>query len=107
MGPSKTPTKLEREWMNAAREYGCIACRIDGHFRPAVIHHIVHANKRMGHLFTLPLCEPGHHQHGDQLDLISVHPWKKRFEAKYGTQLELLAKLKEELGVFDAYEVQQ
>ncbi len=104
MGPSKPPTKHERGWMDRIVEYGCIACRLDGEEpRPTTAHHIVSGGKRMGHLFTLPLCDPGHHQGGQPLGLISVHPWKARFEDRYGTQLELLAKLKVELGIFDEY----
>lgn len=105
MGPSKPPNKHEREWMDRIADYGCIACRLDGNFRPAAVHHIVDGNRRMGHLFTLPLCDPGHHQNGQPLGLVSVHPWKARFEQRYGTQLELLAKLKVELGYFDEYTV--
>lgn len=101
MGPSKTPNKLERKWMQRVAEYGCVACRMEGNFRPAAVHHLVSGNKRMGHLFTIGLCDPGHHKNGEHLGMISVHPYKARFEAKYGTELELLAKLKEELGVFD------
>lgn len=104
MGPSKTPTKAEAEWMAMARDFGCIACFLDGNQRDAAVHHIVSGNRRMGHLFTIGLCDPGHHQHGDQFGMISVHPWKARFERQYGTQLELLARLKVELGVFDAAE---
>lgn len=59
----------------------------------------------MGHLFTIGLCDPGHHQNGQQFGMISVHPWKARFEAKYGSQLDLLARLKVELGFFDEYKV--
>jgi len=39
------------------------------------------------------------------LGLVSRHPFKARFEAKYGTELELLAMLKQKLGFFDGYEV--
>lgn len=104
MGPSKTPNKIEREWLAAVASFGCIACHIDGHFRACAVHHIVVANKRMGHLFTIGLCDPGHHQNGQSLGMISVHPWRARFEAKYGTQLELLGRLKTELGVYDKWE---
>lgn len=104
MGPSKPPNKIEREWMAAVRSFGCIACYIDGNFRHCAVHHIVVAGRRMGHLFTIGLCDPGHHQNGQQFGMISVHPWKARFEAKYGTQLELLGRLKVELGVYDKWE---
>lgn len=52
----------------------------------------------MGHLFTLPLC-PDHHTGSAKGP--SVHGAKKSFERKYGTQLELLAELQVELGVYD------
>ena len=42
---------------------------------------------------VLPLCGP-HHQTGGP-GAPSIHPWKARFEAKYGTQAELLAKVAE------------
>lgn len=52
----------------------------------------------MGHLHSLPLCDPGHHQQGQQLGLVSRHPWKAKFEQRYGTEEELLARLRAELG---------
>lgn len=89
------PTAAEREWMDAIVAYGCVACRIDGHApRPTAVHHILRGGQRIGHLFTLSLCDPGHHQGGEQFGLISRHPYKARFEAKYGTELELLARLR-------------
>jgi hypothetical protein len=72
---------------------GCIACMKDGVFSPLVsIHHIDGRTKPGCHQLVLPLCA-GHHQDGTGEDktLIAVHPWKARFEARYGTQLELLA----------------
>lgn len=99
MGPSKTPNKAEREWMTKAARVGCLACRQEGHYSQATLHHITSGFRRMGHLFTIPLCH-WHHQIGDD-ERPSVHGAKKRFEAKYGTQLELLAELKKELGVYD------
>ena len=100
MGPSKTPTKAEREWMDAITEAGCIACYIDGNFRHGAVHHIVRG-KRLGHLFTICLCDPGHHKQGSSLGMISFHDRRKTFEAKYGTEFELLAMTKQRLGVFD------
>lgn len=100
MGPSKSPTKQEREWMDRVQAYGCCACRKDGHyFEPAEIHHIVSGNKRMGHMFSLPLCSR-HHRHGTQ-DEPSIHPWKARFVKRYGSELQLLAELQVALGVYD------
>jgi hypothetical protein len=104
----RTPTALEERWLAAIVAHGCIACKIDIPNAPTwqtpAVHHIVVGGRRLGHLFTLPLCDPGHHQGGYALGLTSRHPWKARFEAKYGTEFELLARLKQELGVFDRAE---
>lgn len=99
MGPSKPPTKPEREWMARIADIGCIACRNDGISSPASVHHIVQGNRRLGHLFTLPLCHP-HHQ-GDGRAVPSVHFTKRTFVARYGSELDLLAELQVELGVYD------
>jgi hypothetical protein len=95
----RAPNAEEKRWMNAIVTHGCIACRMDGNGIVApCVHHILRGGRRMGHLFTLPLC-PGHHQDGTGVQgLIARHPWKTRFEAKYGTEAELLAKLRAEIG---------
>ena len=90
----RAPTKDEAEWMRAIVAYGCIACRLDGHApRPTAVHHILRGGVRMGHKYTIGLCDPGHHQGGGPLGLLSRHPYKARFEARYGTELQLLAHL--------------
>jgi hypothetical protein len=99
MGPSKPPTKAESEWMARIADLGCIACRKDGNSSPASVHHIVQGNRRLGHLFTLPLCYP-HHQ-GDGREVPSIHFTKRTFVQRYGTELELLAGLQCELGIYD------
>lgn len=87
----RTPTVEERRWMQFVVSYGCIACRLDGlPPRPTAVHHILRGSVRMGHKFTLPLCDPGHHQGGQQFGMVSRHPDKARFEARYGTELQLL-----------------
>ncbi len=104
----RSPTKEEERWLGAIVRHGCIACIKDGHDpRPTAVHHILRGGVRMGHLFSLPLCDPGHHQNGAPLGLISRHPNKAAFEARYGTEWELLAELKVTLGFFDKYEVEQ
>jgi hypothetical protein len=98
----RTPTKAEREWMDKIVEYGCIACRMDGvEPRPTAVHHILRGGRRLGHLFTLGLCDPGHHQNGAQFGFISRHPNKAAFEEKYGAEAELLARLRDEIGEKD------
>jgi Recombination enhancement, RecA-dependent nuclease len=100
MGPSKSPTKSEREWMDRARSVGCLACEKDGQpGTPAEIHHITDTGRRLGHLFTIPLC-PWHHRDGGE-SAPAVHPFRRRFEQKYGAQIELLIELQVRLGIYD------
>lgn len=89
-----TPTKVEREyWSRLASVVGCIACRLDGIINHHVsIHHTDGRTKPGAHRAVLPLCA-GHHQDGTDNDKskVAVHPWKRRFEARYGTQESLRA----------------
>lgn len=101
MGPGgKAPTVAERKWIKAITAFGCIACHLDGYpGTPAAVHHIVEANRRLGHRFTLPLCDPGHHQPDTRSGKVSLHPGKsKRFIQSYGTERALLARLEAYLG---------
>ena len=88
------PTKAEKAfWDDLCSIVGCIACRIDGIFNTHVsIHHIDGRTKPGAHMKVLPLCDR-HHQTGGE-EAPSVHPWKARFEAKYGKQMELLSECK-------------
>jgi hypothetical protein len=73
-----------------AQEIGCIACMKDGHRNTHVsIHHIDGRTKPGCHQLVLPLC--GSHHQDDGSGLLAVHPWKARFEKRYGAQLDLLA----------------
>lgn len=90
----RTPTATERAWMDAIVAFGCIACWCEGRRGvPAAVHHILRGGRRMGHMFTLPLCDPGHHQNGAQFGMVSRHPFKERFETQYGNEWALLATL--------------
>lgn len=89
----RAPTADERRFMNDIAGLGCIACHKDGIVNPWIsIHHIDGRTKPGAHFRVLPLCA-GHHQDGTGVDpsLIAVHPYKARFEERYGTQLDLLA----------------
>jgi hypothetical protein len=78
--------------MDAAAQIGCIACKGMGVYTPEIsLHHIDGRTKEGAHFKTIPLCYP-HHQGGDAHGpFVSVHPWKRRFEERFGTQEELLA----------------
>jgi hypothetical protein len=90
----RTPTVEERAWMDFITSVGCIACLLDGHPGvPGAVHHILRGGRRIGHLHTINLCQPGHHMDGQQRGMVSRHPFKARFEARYGTEAELLARM--------------
>lgn len=84
-------TSAEKRFHDQLASLGCIACRLDGTHNPVVsIHHINGRTRPGAHMQVLPLCA-GHHQDGTGWPgLIAVHPWKRRFEDKYGTQEQLL-----------------
>lgn len=88
---SRTPAEMVLH-DRLANEIGCIACVKDGRRNTHVsIHHVDGRTKPGCHLLVLPLCA-GHHQDGTGEDktLIAVHPWKARFEKRYGQQLALV-----------------
>ncbi len=84
---------------------GCIACYHDraGYQRnhQATIHHVDGRTKPDAHWLVLPLCA-GHHQDGyGAPGLIAVHPYKARFEARYGRQSALMRDCVEQLLAMD------
>ncbi len=100
------PTKTDKKYWAVVASIGCIACLLDGLFNDQVsIHHCDGRTKPGAHKKVLGLCA-GHHQDGTGAPgLIAVHPYKARFEAKYGTQsflMELTNKIIEERGLLAA-----
>ncbi len=96
-----TPNKADLALWDALANLGCIACLQDGRINPFVsIHHIDGRTKPEAHQKVLPLCA-GHHQDGTGQDrsMIAVHPFKARFQAKYGNQYDLLDKCKRLIGM--------
>lgn len=87
----RAPIKEEAAWMAAITDFGCIACHLDGHPRtPGAVHHLLRGGLRMGHLFSICLCQPGHHMDGAVKGVVSRHPDKAAFERKYGHEADLL-----------------
>lgn len=85
------PTAEESAWMDDIVQVGCIVCRVHHNaFTPAAVHHPLSGGRRMGHLFAIPLCDPGHHQNSPGKEKISRHPNKAQFERAYGTEMDLL-----------------
>lgn len=80
-------TKQEKVWMDKVASLGCYVCE-----RPAALHHIrpkgTGIGRRTSHFHVIPLCYD-HHQ-----GQFSIHMAKKQFEAKYGTEQEILENVK-------------
>ena len=105
-------TPFERERTDRVRSMFCLCCEIIGYsWRERVeAHHILSGNKRMGHLFVIPLCA-GHHQSRWSARQIAVIPVGQRiavggkdsgsklFTRVYGTQRELWEKTQRKLGL--------
>jgi hypothetical protein len=89
----KPATVEEKRWMASVAAFGCIVCHLQGRgYVPCAVHHIVEGGRRVGHLWTIGLCDPGHHQNTPDRTEISRHPNKARFVAAYGTEYELREK---------------
>lgn len=92
----RTPNKEEKLWMDSISTLGCIVCRV--YFdcdSPAEVHHIDGKTKAGAHMNTIPLCYR-HHREGVNNDMyVSRHPYKTEFVKRYGTEEELLQKVKD------------
>lgn len=85
----RTPTIKQKHFHDdLCRHVGCVACRFEGGFNDYVsVHHIDGRTKPEAHWLVLPLCG-AHHQ--DNGTAVAVHPYKARFEERYGAQMDLL-----------------
>ena len=92
----KKPNKAEQKWINAIKEYGCCICKwYRGTYTPPEIHHTDGGNN---HLSAIGLCFHDHREGSNTPEYVSRHPFKAEFEKRYGTEQELLDKLKAEIG---------
>lgn len=86
---SKAPTKSEKEHMARVAEMGCMVCG-----SPAMVHHaLTGGGGRRNHSKVLPLCHH-HHQGAEGIHTIGRKTW----QAKYGTELEMLEEVARRLG---------
>ena len=86
----RNPNSKEKKHMDRVSQLGCIVCYLQGFYGvPAEIHHIEGKTKPETHFKVLPLCFE-HHRMGSDMEPISRHPYKARFEKAYGTEYELL-----------------
>jgi hypothetical protein len=89
-------TKDEACFQDAVRQIGCIVCLTHhGLHSPCDIHHILSGGRRSGEMNVLGLCVRHHRDGGDNKEWTSRHPWRLKFEKRYGTELELLERTRE------------
>jgi len=83
----RNPTADEQRHMDAVQALGCIVCLLDmGKHTQAEIHHIAGKTSPGAHFNIIPLC-PAHHRLGNDNSLYtSRHPYKARFDERYGTE---------------------
>ena len=90
MAKKKVATKGEREHMNAVFQIGCLICQM-----PPQLHHIrpigLGIGMRSSHYHVIPLCMSHH------TGQFSIHNCKEQFEARYGTEHEMLQKTIKEI----------
>ena len=83
----KYRSKKVKEYMRSVAELGCICCG-----RTPELHHPrfnVGLSQRGDDMDVIPLC-PEHHRYGK----ISIHLGKKEFVKRFGTEKQLLEKVK-------------
>ena len=93
-------TKSQRERFRLFQHIGCVACRKEGRWNFADVHHLLSGNKRRGHDATIPLC-PWHHR-GEPAVYVPVREMEtlagpslartsRKFRERYGTDDDLLS----------------
>jgi hypothetical protein len=97
LAKKRKANKAERDHMGRVAAMGCIVCEdISGSIgTPANVHHIGNQVVRASHFDTIPLC-PHHHQWGGHGE--AVHAGRKTWEANFGTERDLLARVKKRIG---------
>ena len=88
-------TPLQKHYQ-AVASLGCLACKADGfgHVDPS-LHH-PYGRKGQNEWLVIPLCHTHHQGHfnGEHYDWkVSVHPWRRRFESRYGSADFMLAEV--------------
>lgn len=92
-------TNAERTHLSALARIGCIVCRTLGYGpTPAEIHHprsLAGLAQKASHFDAIPLCHT-HHRTGGYG--VALHAGQRTWEANFGTEAELLEKVREILG---------
>lgn len=85
-------TTSERAHLSCVASLGCVICG-----RPAEIHHLrsgLGMGQRAPHNRVIGLCA-AHHRTGGHG--VAFHAGRRTWEARFGTEIELLARVQEEL----------
>lgn len=92
-------TLAEKRHMAAVARLGCIVCRRLGYGpTPAEIHHprsLAGMGQKASHFDALPICHLHHRTGGHG---VALHAGQRTWEANFGTEAELLEKVREILG---------
>lgn len=92
-------TKAERIHMARVGRLGCLVCLNLGHGpTPAELHHPRSGcgiSQRASHMDVIPLC-PAHHRTGGYG--VAIHAGQKTWEARFGTEKELLEQVRRLVG---------
>jgi len=92
-------TAEEKRFMSKVAELGCVVCRNLGHGpTPAELHHPrtgVGKGQRSSNLDVIPLC-PTHHRLGGHG--VAFHAGQKTWQEKFGSEWDLVAQIKREIG---------
>lgn len=82
--------KADKKRYQAISDLGCIVCLLErGIYTPPEIHHL-NGRTGNGNQETIGLCFYHHREGTDCLEYTSRHPFKSRFEERYGTEAYLL-----------------
>lgn len=87
----RSANAVDKKWMDDITQLGCCVCHRQFNVTtPAEVHHIDGKTKQGAHLNSIPLCYKHHRSGEDNASYTSRHPFKKRFEDRYGSQKSLL-----------------
>lgn len=82
---------------------GCCVCVRTGlGATPGEVHHLLRGQRRIGHLFSICLCLSHHRANLNNDVVTSRHHYRVAFEVRYGTEQELLAWSREQVGLLRA-----
>ncbi len=72
-------TQAERDHMARVRELPCCLCLKDAQQTPTECHHLKIGNKRMGHMYVIPVCD-FHHRNIHQFPHLMRSLWQQTMD---------------------------